>query len=190
MLIFQEVNGPQTGNPADADIRHRCAVRLTSVAGKIPGTHLSIRSPTKSDSTFTIITLPRRPVRPSPKFNGRTDDALPFPVCISSTYLDENSDQQTVTNVSVVLGNVVLADNGLTSRASPWARCPRPPSTTRPSSTADRCQPTPPSPVPVRFQPQVPESPLTQAVPVTVVPLPAVGNPVTPDGQLPRHSAW
>ena len=31
VLIFQEIVGPQTGNPADADIRHRCAVRLTAV---------------------------------------------------------------------------------------------------------------------------------------------------------------
>ena len=31
VLIFQEMMGPQTGNPADADIRHRCAVRLTQV---------------------------------------------------------------------------------------------------------------------------------------------------------------
>ena len=32
VLIFQEMIGPQTGAAADADIRHRCAVRLTSVA--------------------------------------------------------------------------------------------------------------------------------------------------------------
>ena len=31
VLIFQEMVGPQTGNPADADVRHRCAVRLTKV---------------------------------------------------------------------------------------------------------------------------------------------------------------
>ena len=31
VLIFQEVIGPQTGDPADADLRHRCAVRLTAV---------------------------------------------------------------------------------------------------------------------------------------------------------------
>ena len=32
VLIFQEIMGPQTGFAADADIRHRYAVRLTSVA--------------------------------------------------------------------------------------------------------------------------------------------------------------
>src|SRR5262249_3243660 len=31
VLIFQERVGPQTGNDADADVRHRCAVRLTRV---------------------------------------------------------------------------------------------------------------------------------------------------------------
>ena len=40
VLIFQEMVGPQTGNKADADVRHRCAVRLTRVtthdaAGKL-----------------------------------------------------------------------------------------------------------------------------------------------------------
>ena len=32
VLIFEEMLGPQTGNPADAEIRHRVAVRLTQVA--------------------------------------------------------------------------------------------------------------------------------------------------------------
>jgi hypothetical protein len=32
VLIFEEVKGPQTGVAADADLRHRCAVRLTQVA--------------------------------------------------------------------------------------------------------------------------------------------------------------
>src|SRR6202012_5418702 len=31
VLIFEEVTGPKTGDPADADPRHRQAVRLTSV---------------------------------------------------------------------------------------------------------------------------------------------------------------
>ncbi len=40
VLIFQEMVGPQTGNKSDADVRHRCAVRLTRVttrdaAGKL-----------------------------------------------------------------------------------------------------------------------------------------------------------
>ena len=40
VLIFQEMMGPQTGNAADADMRHRCAVRLTQVAthGLTPAT--------------------------------------------------------------------------------------------------------------------------------------------------------
>ena len=39
VLVFQEMKGPQTGVPADADLRHRCAVRLTAVSVRDePGT--------------------------------------------------------------------------------------------------------------------------------------------------------
>ena len=54
------------------------------------------------------------------------EDALPFPVCISSHYLDSNGDPQPVTDVSVVYGNVVLADQGLSFTGISLAeRCPR-----------------------------------------------------------------
>ena len=45
-----------------------------------------------------------------------------------------------------------------------------------PNLAADRCSPTAPVPFPVRYRPQLPDSPITQAVP-----LPLAGSPVTPN---------
>src|SRR5262249_34852678 len=45
--------------------------------------------------------------------------------------------------------------------------------------SADRCRIVPREPLPVRFRPQIPDSPLTQAVPLPAVSLSAAGIPVT-----------
>lgn len=178
VLIFEEVIGPQTGNPADADIRHRCAVRLTNVAWQQPDGRPLV-DPLYEEGTGAPITSPAQKPTPVTEIQWSQNDALPFPVCISSTYMDEFSGEQSVNNVSVVLGNVVLADNGLTFTDQSLGTVPSPSIYYPASPTADRCQLKPATPVPVRFQPEVPESPLTQAVPVSIVPIPAVGNPVT-----------
>ena len=106
-------------------------------------------------------------------------DALPFPVCISSTYLDAAGDLQTVPHVSVAFGNVVLADHGLTFPASQLGTVPRPQLDYPNDPSLDRCKTGEPSPVPVRFRPLIPDSPLTHAVPLSVAPLPGEGIPVT-----------
>jgi hypothetical protein len=163
VLIFQEVKGPQTGVAADADLRHRCAVRVTEVA--------IVTDPLFKDGHGNPLQVT--------EIQWSQDDALSFPVCISSTFLDSNNDQQTVTDVSLVYGNVVLADHGLsfTNRALPAVPAP---SLYYPGNpAADRCTPAPPVSLPVRYRPAIPDSPLTQAVPLTIVPLAGVGNPVT-----------
>jgi uncharacterized phage protein gp47/JayE len=169
VLIFQEIKGPQTGAPDDADIRHRCAVRLTQVATqRADGTALVDPLFLDSDGQATAVT----------EIQWSQEDALPFPVCISSGTLD--SQGQLITNVTAALGNVVLADQGLTlsnvslPQAVPGPRLfyPAPPS-------ADRCQSSATTPVPVRYRPTVPDTlsgiPLTQAVPLQLG-----GIPVTP----------
>ncbi|MGC2403623.1 MAG: putative baseplate assembly protein [Acidobacteriaceae bacterium] len=179
VLIFQEVIGPQTGNPADADIRHRCAVRLTYATCQKPdGTPLV--DPLFENVTGLPITSPAQKATPITEIQWSQDDALPFPICVSSTYIDEYSGQQSVTNVSVALGNILLVDNGLTFTDQPMGTVPAPSIYYPAASQVNRCQLTPATPVPVRFRPQVPESPVTQAVAVKVVPIPAVGNPITP----------
>lgn len=84
VLIFEEVLGPGTGNPADADPTRRHAVRLTHVIPAAPGD-----DDVPPGAEVDVVWF--------------DEDALPFPVCLSS---GPNRD------VSVARGNVVLADHG------------------------------------------------------------------------------
>ncbi len=178
VLIFQEVRGPLTGNSADADIRHRCAVRLTAVLAN-DSSGDPIVDPL-IDTSGNAITGPGQTPQQITEIQWAPDDALPFPVCICSTYVDENSDTQSVTNVSIALGNIVLADHGLTMPAASLRSVPAP--TIYYPNTSDRCSLEAATPIPARYNPQVPDTPLTQAIPVTAVALANVGNPVTPAG--------
>ena len=92
LLLLEEVMGPWTGEPADANPSHRHVVRLTRV------------TPTADELDDT----------PVVEVEWHEEDALPFPLCISTTsrppacrYLE---------NVTVARGNVVLADHGETVR--------------------------------------------------------------------------
>jgi hypothetical protein len=88
VLIFEEVIGPTTGNPADADTRHRHAVRLTQVTQAV-------------DELFGRLVV---------EVTWAQADALPFPVCVSSRL--PAPDCRRVENVSVARGNVVLVEYG------------------------------------------------------------------------------
>jgi len=160
VLIFKEVLGPQTGNPADADLRHCCAVRLTQVAT------LNGLGNTLLDPLF---------VNPVTEIQWSSADALPFPVCLSSTFQNSNAGQQSITDVSVVMGNVVLADQGLSFAGVPLGTVPAPRMSYPANPAADRCRPANPNPLPVRYRPAIPDSPITQAVPLELA-----GSPVTP----------
>ena len=173
VLIFQEVMGPQTGFPADADVRHRCAVRLTGV------TTQNALGQALVDPLFDVngnpITSGAQVPQPVTEIQWSKDDALPFPVCVSSEIVDSNGIEQLLPRVSVVLGNVVLADQGLTMPVNTLGTVPAPTLFRPPDPAADRCRPPVKEPFPVRFRPAVPESPVTEAVP-----LPLAGSPVTP----------
>ena len=174
VLIFQEVIGPQTGNSADADLSHRCAVRLTAVATQ-DGQGNVLADPLFEDGTGAPITNPltQKPT-PVTEIQWSEEDALPFSVCISSTFINQNGDKQTINGVSVVLGNVVLADHGL-SFTKPLGTVPDPTLFVPPSAAANRCNPASPQALPVRYRPPIPDSPITQEVPLTLA-----GSPVTP----------
>ncbi len=171
VLIFQEMMGPQTGVAADADVRHRCAVRLTAV------TTQNALGETLVDPLFDVngnpITWSMQIPQPVTEIQWSSDDALPFPVCVSSQIL-VNEVEQPLPNVSVVLGNVVLADQGLTMPMMPIGTVPAPTLQYAPNPAANRCQTQLPQWLPVRFRPPVPQSPVTQAVP-----LPLAGSPST-----------
>src|SRR6185437_6579738 len=67
------------------------------------------------------------------------------------------------------------ADHGCSLSGINLEMVPRP-SIFKPSSVnPDRCNPTPPVPLPVRYRPLIPDSPLTQAMPLGLA-----GSPVTP----------
>lgn len=87
IVIFEEVKGPRTGNKTDADPGHRHAVRLTKV------------TKTKDPLTRQLIV----------EIEWGEEDALPFPVCVSSVNEDDCS---LIADVSVVRGNVILIDYG------------------------------------------------------------------------------
>jgi len=91
VIVFEEVLSPITGIAADADPSHRCVVRLQSVAY---GT-----DPLDGTSIAEITWL--------------QGDALPFPLCLVAS-VQGSSGPQSVNNVSVARGNMVLADCGIT----------------------------------------------------------------------------
>ena len=176
VLIFEEVMGPQTGAAADADIRHRCAVRLTSVATK-NGLGETLVDPlfAQGPKGPVPITSASQQATPVTEIAWSGEDALPFPVCISST---PSGGQTALTGVSVVLGNVVLADHGLTLPADPLPTVPQPILFLPPDPTADRCAPSAAVPFPVRYRPQLADGPVTQAVPLTLAGSPVTANAV------------
>jgi hypothetical protein len=93
ILIVEEVLGPKTGDESDADPSHRQAVRLTKVT---PGIDPLYGGP---DGT------------PIVEIEWASEDALKFPLCISSQ--QPPPDCGCLENVSVARGNVILVDNGL-----------------------------------------------------------------------------
>ena len=136
VLILEEVFGPLTGIAGDADPDHRHAVRLTEV---VPGT-----DPLDGAEITDIA--------------WHDDDALPFPLCVSSV-TDEAHGSQPVAGVSVARGNVVLVDHGR-SVEQDLGVVPAP-RLAWPAAGADRCTPTAPEPLPPRFRPLLADGPLT-----------------------------
>jgi hypothetical protein len=90
LLLLEEVIGPGTGRPEDADPTKRHVVRLTDVEADVD------------------------PVFQQPVLNVAWDpaDALPFPLCLS--VITAAPTCQTLTRISVARGNVILVDHGAT----------------------------------------------------------------------------
>ncbi len=88
LLIFEEVLGAQTGNPADADPAHRHAVRLTDVQTSVDPLDASLLLEIAWDAC----------------------DALPFDLCLSVR--TPSPDCAQLHDVSLARGNVLLVDHG------------------------------------------------------------------------------
>jgi hypothetical protein len=144
VLLLEEVLGPQTGQPGDADPSHRHVVRLTSVRQQQPNPPnppVALTDPLNNQPITEIAWAP--------------EDALPFALCVS--------DVSTPGDISVARGNIVLVDHGRTIDAESLGSVPAPTLFVASSCNDDYCAPAAPVPIPARYRPSLRQSPLTQA---------------------------
>jgi hypothetical protein len=144
VLILEEVLSPLSGQPGDADPSHRQAVRLTEqpVLDVDP----------LNANEFTHI-------------EWGDEDALSFPLCISSRTDEEHGEEFLGNTVSVARGNIVLCDHGLTETNAPIPDTVPEPTIFRPTTNCDPCVQTEPVAVPPRYRPVLKDQPLTFAAP-------------------------
>lgn len=146
VLIFQETRGPLTGQQEDADPRHRHAVRLTQVQA--------------FDDAQARLTDPLSGLEIT-EISWHAEDALPFPLCLSArTDMDHGS--EFIEDVSMALGNIVLADHGWTISDEPLGAVPPPRLHYRGDRDALHCDPVVAGPLPPRFRPQLSRAPVTR----------------------------
>ncbi len=150
VLIFQEVRGPRTGKTGDADPRRRHAVKLKEVVYSY------------DPLGFLNEVPPRFEKRPVTEISWSDADALPFPICITSS-----DDKGIDIIVSVVRGNNVLVDYGRTITSETLPSLPAPPinepEMTFVETPCDPCKKTTQTTVPFRYYPSLKYYPLTQA---------------------------
>ena len=146
ILLFEEVLGPETGLAADANPARRHVVRLDRVVATASG--------------GTPLTDPVT-AQPITEITWHDGDALPFPFCLSAATSAGYRD-----GVSVVRGNLLLADHGVTLAEEALGVVPEPFLSMPRSKEGDRCASLSPEMIPPRFSPGLTKVPLTQAGPV------------------------
>jgi hypothetical protein len=146
VLIFEEVLGPRTGQSGDADPTHRQAVRLTQQPV------LDVDPLKPNGNEFTAI-------------EWGDEDALTFPLCISSRTDEAHGEEYLGNTVSVVRGNIILCDHGLSETNAPIPDTVPKPTIFRPTTSCDPCVQTEPVAVPPRYRPVLKNQPLTFAAP-------------------------
>lgn len=137
VLIFEEVRGAETGNPADADPSHRQAVRLTRVDYR--------RDEPRGKAIIDI--------------EWDAADALRFALCVSARLAAPDCGR--IDGISVARGNVILVDHGRWIRGEALG-CVTPASTQLPCG----CDGTVPESIarPATFLPSLREAPLVHAL--------------------------
>ena len=96
LLLLEEISSPDTGLAVDADPTHRHVVRIETVT-----LGPAIKDPLDGQLIAEI--------------TWRTEDALPFPLCLSARIEVGDANTQLAT-VAVARGNIVPADHGRTVR--------------------------------------------------------------------------
>jgi hypothetical protein len=151
-LLLQEVLSPTKFNAEDANLAHRHVVRLTSVTlDADPSGQLFNDPPVDGPVPITRIAWDAA-------------DALPFPLCVS---VSARPDLQ----VSVAVGNLVLADQGGTLRDVPLEPLPPEPQpyAAATASVGSHCRPRQHSPLPLRYRPLLEHAPLTHGFELDVL---------------------
>lgn len=148
VLLFEEVKGPSTGGPGDADPRHRHLVRLTGVANTVAGGSAELTDPLTGAAITEVEWDPA--------------DAPAFPICVSSV-TDREHGGKPLAGVSVARGNMVLADHGETMPKTDLSTVPPPRLFYRADRDSGQCNQASREPIPPRYAPRLPEVPLTFA---------------------------
>lgn len=148
VLVLVEALGPETGDARDADPARRHAVRLVGADRTADPLGGRFATPPTDD-----------PV-PVTEIEWAADDALPFALCVSA-----RTEAGYTEGVSVALGNVVLADHGLSVEGELLGTVPEPRLYLPAESQGDRCGETVRAAVPPRFRPSLHQAPVTQAAP-------------------------
>jgi hypothetical protein len=154
VLIFEELRSPHTGDEKDADPSHRHGVRLTRV------------TPAKDPLSGRFLDPPNDGAVDVTEIEWGIADALPFPLCVSAL-TDPLHGQEQIDSVSVALGNIVLADHGMTIGKETIGTVPE--SKSARVQSAAHCDHKPARPIFPRFNPRLGRRPLTQAATATVV---------------------
>jgi len=159
-LLFEEILGPDTGEPGDANPDHRQIIRLVQA---------TLTTDPLDDTEITEI-------------YWSDDDALTFPLCISSETNTDPDNPVPLTNVSVARGNIVLVDHGETvsenlgSVPEAWLYYPQ-------DKNTRRCNPDARQPIPPRFQPVLNKNPLSHGAVAPDTNTPASGT-LTPAAEM------
>ncbi len=150
VLIFMEKRNPDNGVEEEADPAHRHAVRLIDVQ---PATDPLFKEPA-SNQDMRVVNI-----------DWAAADALPFPLCLWEVRVGGSPAQ--TQPVSVALGNIVLADHGLTISDEQLPSVPGadPALTKVQPRTGNACTDEVIVPTAPRFRPKLAQSPLTQSAP-------------------------
>jgi hypothetical protein len=149
VLLFEEVLGPGTGDAGDANPANRWAVQLTGVR--------------VTDHLNRPLVDPLNG-QPITQITWSQEDALPFPLCLSST-ADEAHGSLPVFSVTVAHGNIVPADHGVWIVSESLGEVPAtPPSPLQSAGCTCGSESAVVAPKP-RFYPELANAPLTFSPP-------------------------
>jgi hypothetical protein len=111
-LLLEEIKGPATGAPADADPLQRAVVRIVEAATTVDPLYTDTPAPDGEPVAWTPAGGGDTDPAPLPLLRLRwaPEEATAFPLCVSTRLPDVGL----VRDVTVARGNVVLADHGLT----------------------------------------------------------------------------